>query len=69
LCLLTSTDNQPEYKPCEEAVPHSDYFTASLKKHDRRDGFACSSSINALVSGATIKNLLKPEKFKTQGCH
>lgn len=31
--------------------------------------FACSSSINTLVSGATVKNLLKQEMFKTQGWH
>lgn len=41
-------------------MPHSEYFAASLKKHDTREGFSHSYSINTLVSGA-IKNLLRPE--------
>lgn len=59
---------QLEYKPCEQAMRYSEYFAASLKKCDRREGFGYSS-INMLVSGAAIKNLLNCEMFKTQGWH
>lgn len=42
-------------------MPHSEYFAASLKKHDTREGFSHSYSVNTLVTGAIIKNLLRHE--------
>lgn len=42
-------------------MPHLEYFAASLKKHDTREGFLYSYSINTLVTGAVIKNLLRCE--------
>lgn len=67
-CFVSSKFSQyePEYKPCEQAVPHAEHFAASLKKRDRREGFA-PSSVNMLVNAAPGKKLLKSEVFKTRG--
>lgn len=64
-CFVSSkfSQYQPEYKPCEQAVLHAEYFAVSLRKHDRREGFA-PSSVNTLVNGAPVKKLLKMRCLK-----
>lgn len=48
-------------------MPHPEYFAASLKKRDTREGFSHSYSIDTLVTGA-IKNLLRHERLEHRDC-